>query len=172
MMRPPRGLGLPRADRHRPNPAACLEPNVVDSKFVKYPSVVIVRGKTISGPQTVLSFTSPAAKINQIRCERFFCQNSLLFPTNVFISAFFCRMFNFGGIMQNISIFDQRRSNIHISVTDDQEVRVAARTILRRKIDFSMWPPSEVQQSYEVRSHASRSCRICSHALTWRQTPC
>ena len=90
MMRPPRGLGLPRADRHRPNPAACLEPNVVDSKFVKYPSVVIVRGKTISGPQTVLSCDDILAFHHFARGEdqpntlrTIFCQKSLLFQTNV-----------------------------------------------------------------------------------------
>ena len=64
---------------HSPSPSGVV------SKFVKYPSVVIVRGKTISGPQTVLSFTSPAAKINQIRCERSFVR----------IHCFFRRMFSF-----------------------------------------------------------------------------
>ena len=60
-------------------------PSRVVSKFAKYPLVVIVRGKTISGPQTVLTFTSPAAKINQIRCERSFVR----------IHCFFRRMFSF-----------------------------------------------------------------------------
>ena len=32
-----RGLGLPRVDRRRPSPAACLEPSGVESKFVKDP---------------------------------------------------------------------------------------------------------------------------------------
>ena len=105
MMRPPRRLGLPRADRHRPNPAACLEPNVVDSKFVKYPSVVIVRGKTISGPQTVLSFTSPAAKINQIRCER-----SLLEFTAVSDECF-----HFGIFLSNVQL---RRNNAEYFIFD------------------------------------------------------
>ena len=58
---------------------------VVDSKFIKYPSVVIVRGKTIIGPQSILSFTSPAAKMNQIRCERSFVR----------IHCLFRRMFSF-----------------------------------------------------------------------------
>ena len=60
-------------------------PNGVVSKLVKDPSVVIVRGKTISGPQTVLSFTSLAAKINPNTLRTIFVR----------IHCFFRRMFSF-----------------------------------------------------------------------------
>ena len=57
--------------------------------------------------------------------------------------------------MQNISIFDQRRSNIHISVTDDQKLEASrARTTLRCESNFSVWPPSTV--SIFVRSQRLR----------------
>ena len=73
----PRGLALRATNPQRPTPAACLEPSGVGSKLVKDPSVVIVRGKTISGPLAVLPFTSPAAKI--IDDANDLCENSLQF---------------------------------------------------------------------------------------------
>ena len=71
--------------------------------------------------------------------------------------------------MQNTSIFDQRRSNIHISVTDDQKVRVAARTILRRKFDFSMWPPSGIQTV--LRSSKPRATFVSPPSTCLNTTP-
>ena len=64
-------------------------PSGVESKFVKDPSVVIVRGKTIIGPLAVLPFTSPAAKVKYDAND--LCENSLQFSTNVSISVFLCR---------------------------------------------------------------------------------
>ena len=73
----PRGLAFRATYRSRSHPAACLEPSGVGSKLVKDPSVVIVRGKTISGPLAVLPFTSPAAKIKYDAND--LCENSLQF---------------------------------------------------------------------------------------------
>ena len=83
-MRPPRGLGLPRADRQRPNPAACLEPmsrwfevgTFRRDVLGKTPNMFVVRR-----PYVNVSFTPPAAGIN-IHCN-------------------FRRNIAFGGILQN-----------------------------------------------------------------------
>ena len=79
---------------------------VVDSKFIKYPSVVIVRGKTIIGPQSFSLSLRPRRRSTK------YVANDLLseftaFSDECFISALFCRMFNFGGI--NAEYFHLRR---------------------------------------------------------------
>ena len=69
--------------------------------------------------------------------------------------------------MQNLFSFDQRRSNIQISVTDD---RLKSESPLGpyydEKATFLCGRRAEFKQFYEIRSHASRSCRLCPHALT------
>ena len=83
---------------------------VVDSKFIKYPSVVIVRGKTIIGPQSVLSFTSPAAKINQIRCERSLSE----------FTAFSDECFHFGIFLSNVQLRRNKCRIFSASINDAQ----------------------------------------------------
>ena len=82
---------------------------------------MIVRGKTISGPQSVLSFTSPAAKVTQIRCERSFVRIHCVFR-RMFHFGIFLSNVHFGGI--NAESFQLRSTtlNIHISVADDQKL--------------------------------------------------
>ena len=105
---------------------------------------MIVRGKTISGPLAVLSFTSPAAKINQIRCERSLSEFTA-FSDECFHFGIFLSNVHFGGI--NAEYFHLRSTTLKHTHKRYRrpKVRVAARTILRRKFDFSMWPPSGVQ---------------------------
>ena len=112
-----RGFGLPRDDRRRPSPAACLEPSGVGSKLVKDPSVVIVRGKTISGPLAVLPFTSPAAKI--IDDANDLCENSLQFRRMFAFWHFFAE----SQLRKKICRIFSDSSNvaqIQMNVTDDQ----------------------------------------------------
>ena len=70
--------------------------------------------------------------------------------------------------MQNLFIFDQRRSNIHISVTDDQKLEASrARTTLRCESNFSVWPPSTVSIFFTM-SKAANHVRVASADMPYR----
>ena len=62
--------------------------------------------------------------------------------------------------MQNRFNFDQRRSNINISVTDDQKLESPLGPYYVERSTFLCGRRAEFKQFYEVRSHASRSCRF------------
>ena len=92
-------------------------PSGVGSKLVKDPSVVIVRGKTISGPLAVLPFTSPAAKI--IDDANDLCENSLQFRRMFAFWHFFAE----SQLRKKICRIFSDSSNvaqIQMNVTDDQ----------------------------------------------------
>ena len=70
------------------------------------------------------------------------------------IHCFFRRMFSFRHFSVECTLRRNKCRIFSASINDAQhthkrcrrpKVRVAARTILRRKFDFSMWPPSGVQ---------------------------
>ena len=111
--------------------------------MVKDPSVVIVRGKTIPARWPFFLSLRPRRR-------------STYMMRTIFarIHCFFRRMFHFGLFLPNVYFGGINAESFHLRSTTLKhthkryrrpKVRVAARTILRRKFDFSMWPPSGVQ---------------------------